>query len=85
VSEDGHTPPAQKFASEFGLNSNPLAPTLSPLGRGEGVNGGVKGVLPKGWSAGCLNPQLVAGASDCGNSCTFVFRAAAAWDKPRSV
>ena len=24
------------------LNSNPLAPTLSPLGRGEGVDGGVK-------------------------------------------
>ena len=31
--------------------------------------GSVRGVLPKGWSAGCLNPQPVAGGGGRGNSC----------------
>ena len=69
-------------------STKPLAPTLSPFGGERELlpfGAGIKGVLPKGWTAGCLNPQLVDGASDCGNSCTFVFRAAAVWDKPRSV
>ena len=71
---------------------------LSPFGRREGVISvrcvssctpqqwaQLEGVLPKGWSAGCLNPQPMAGGSGGGISCPFVSRAAAAWDKPRSV
>jgi hypothetical protein len=40
--------------------SNPLSPTLSPLGRGEGVKNSVKGVLPKcaqSLDRGCPQPQ----------------------------
>jgi len=43
----------------------------SPVNRIE-TRCGFEGALPKSWSVGCLNPQLVAGGGGRGNFCPRV-------------